>query len=141
MFYPKTNIAGKWINENTNKSSLKKLKQVKVSSVKKNVGSMIGSNPHNQLSMCEHTYCFDMKILQQARRITDSRLKPLPKATASLFLCFCACATYAVVKKQMLLNKRTINYKTRQTKLTNLTLPSCLTHQFICLNKKVKKIK
>ena len=31
------------------------------------------------------------------------------------------------------------NYKTRQTKLTNLTLPSCLTHQFIWLNKKVKK--
>ena len=59
----------------------------------------------------------------------------------SLFLGFCACATYAVVKKQMLLNKRTINYKTRQTKLTNLTLPSCLTNQFICLNKKVKKIK
>ena len=31
------------------------------------------------------------------------------------------------------------NYKTRQTKLTNLTLPSCLTNQFIWLNKKVKK--
>merc|ERR1712215_3463 len=31
------------------------------------------------------------------------------------------------------------NYKTRQTKLTNLTLPSCLTHQFIWLNIKVKK--
>ena len=79
--------------------------------------------------------------MQQARRITDSRLKPLPKATGSLFLCFCACATYTVVKKQMLLNKRTNNYKTRQTKLTNLTLPSCLTRQIICLNKKVEQNK
>ena len=33
------------------------------------------------------------------------------------------------------------NYRTRQIKLTSLTLPSCLTHQFIWLNKKVKKIK
>ena len=33
------------------------------------------------------------------------------------------------------------DYKTRQTKFTNLTLPSCLTHQFICLNKKVKEKK